>query len=106
MADEIIITGPMQDDLGTLVNVQSVRPPFNKPVYEYSRELIVGTDYTSGDDIVFQIPAAVTVDWASFTTPDGTVITYTEASLGTPYGRKITLTAPTTNVKCNFKCGV
>ena len=106
MADDIITSGPMSDDLGTLINVQSPKPPFNKSSYIYTRELIVNTDYTSGNDIVFKIPAAVTVEWASFTTHDGTVVTYTEAALTTPYGRKLTLTAPTTNIKCHIICGV
>lgn len=100
MANDIITTGPMDDDLGTLINVQSPKPPFNKPSYQYSRELVVNVDFTSGNDIVFKLPAAVKIEWASFTTADGTVVTYTEAALTTPYGRKITLAAVTATVKC------
>jgi len=106
MGDDIITNGPLDDDGGTLVNVQSPKPPFSKSSYQYTRELVVNVDFTSGNDIVFKFPACVKVEWASFTDGDGTVITYTEAALTTPYGRKITLAAVATNVKCNVICEV
>ena len=106
MAVTTITNGPLNDDLGTLINVQSPKPPFSKSSYQYVRHLVTDTDFASGDSIVLEFSAVEQIEWANIMTIGGVAIAFTEAAL-TGGGRKITLAGThTTDVICNVICKV
>lgn len=99
MATVTLNIGHIEDDLGLLVNVQSPKPPFQHGVGIWSKELIVGTDFTSGDDIVFSIEGTDKVRYAHFTSNVGATINYAETNGSAPLRKILTLSSVTTNVK-------
>lgn len=95
-----ISTGVLNDDTGVLLSIPSPFPPYRKGVVEYAEELVVGTDFTSGDTLVFEFEGSTKILHASITNNVGAVVAYTEAAIGgTKTGQKITSAAVTTNVK-------
>lgn len=96
-------TGVMNDDTGIMVTVLNIMPPYRKGVVEYCEELIVNTDFTSGEDLIFEFEGHTKILHAVFTTHQGAIVQYTEAAIGgTKVGQKLTLTAPTTNIKARI----
>lgn len=98
MATVNINTGPMVDDLGLIVNVQSARPPFNVGIGIHAKTYKVGTDFTSGDNVVFNVKASPAIRFASFAGPNGAIKTYTKGALS-PIGTSFTLAAVTTDIQ-------
>lgn len=73
--------------------------PFAKAACIVMAIYVVGTDFTSGDDVVLEFKSTTKV-FMSATTNDGTIKTYTEAAMASPYvGRKFTFTNVTTDLK-------
>lgn len=101
MATVTIPTGVKNDDTGVLLNLPSPFPPFLKGHGVYCEELVVGTDFTSGDDVVLTFEASDKILYAHFTNHLGATINYAEADIGGSVvtGRKLTLSAVTTNIK-------
>lgn len=95
-----ISTGVMADDTGIMVTVLNVMPPYRKGIVEYCEELIVNTDFASGQNLILEFEGHTKILHAVFTTHVGTIVNYAEAAIGgTKIGRKLTLTAPITNIK-------
>jgi hypothetical protein len=106
MAVKTITNGPLNDDTGTLINVQSPKPPFNKSSYQYVAHLVVDTDFPSGDSIVLAFSAVEDIEWANICEDDGTIITWTLADL-TGGGKKLTLAGThTADIHANVICKV
>lgn len=97
MGTVTIKAGHIEDGNGVIVNIQSVHPPFQKGVAIHCEEYKVGTDFASGDDLVFDIQGTDKVRYAHFTNNVGATVQYVEAVSGT--GLKLTLTNCTTNIK-------
>lgn len=96
-----INTGVVNDDVNVLKNVINPMPPYLKEHGEYVAELLVGTDFTSGDDVVLAFEGSTQIYHAVITTNDGTIKTYTEAAIGGGVvGQKLTMANCTTNLKC------
>ena len=101
MAIETINSGLINDDNGVLMNLPSPFPPFQKGHGVYCEELIVDTDFTSGNDIVFAFEGSAKILYAHFTSHVGATIPFVEADIGGTVlrGRKLTLSAVATNIK-------
>ena len=99
MATETFRIGHAVQSQDTIIGSLNARYPFQKPIGILSDELIVDTDFTSGNDLVFEIPAIGQVYYASFVSNVGAVINFAEAALTSETGRKLTLSAVSTNVK-------
>lgn len=94
-------SGVVNDDTGVLQNVINPMPPFVKAHGLYCEELIVGTDFTSGDDIVFQFEGSDVILFAVFVSNVGAIKAYAEAGIGGGVtGQKLTVSSVTTNLKC------
>lgn len=91
-------TGHTHDDAGMIVSVVSTKPPFNSGVGIHAKEYVEGTDFDNGDTVEFEFPAISEVKFAMITEDDGSVVTYTESSLSGG-GKKLSLTAPNSNIK-------
>jgi len=98
MADVTINTGHAENDPGMIVSVHSPRPPFEVGVGIHAQEYIVGTDFTSGDDLIFNVRACDTIKFAVFVTNVGAVKAFAETALAGG-GRILTLSNCTTNIK-------
>jgi len=97
MADNITVrTGAMVDDLGLIVNVQSPRPPFQVGAGILAKTYKVGTDFTSGDTLIFQVEASSDVRFAAFTNAKGVALAYTKAAATSVSGFTLTLDAAVT----------
>ena len=99
MADEFISTGPMVDDLGLIVNVQSPKPPFQAGVGIHAKTYVVGTDFTSGNDITFIVKNSPGILYAQFLTHVGAVIPQAKTANATYHGFNLKLTGVTTNIQ-------
>jgi hypothetical protein len=101
MGTDTIKSGLINDDNGVLMNLPSPFPPFQKGHGVYSEELIVNTDFTSGNDVVFEFEGSAKILYAHFTSHVGATIAYVEADVGGTVlrGRKLTLSAVATNIK-------
>lgn len=99
MSDITILAGHIDDGNGIIVNVQSPHPPFQKGVGIHSQEYVVGTDFTSGDNLIFSIEGTDKIRTAIFTTSVGAIKQYTEAALASGTGLSLTLASCTTNIK-------
>jgi len=101
MGTLIINSGVINDDTGVLLNLPSPFPPFLKGHGVYCEELIVGTDFTSGDDIVLNFEGSDKILFAIVVTNIGAIKAYAEADIGGSVitGRKLTISAATTNLK-------
>lgn len=101
MAIDTIQSGVMHDDTGVLMNLPSPFPPFQKGHGVYCEELIVNTDFTSGNDVVFAFEGSDKILYAHFTNHVGATIAFVEADIGGTVvaGRKLTLSAVATNIK-------
>jgi len=101
MAVETIRSGVINDDTGVLMNLPSPFPPFVKGHGVYCEELVKGVDFTSGNDLAFTFEGSAKILYAHFTNHLGVTIPYVEADIGGSIitGRKLTLSAITTNVK-------
>lgn len=93
MATVNIDTGPMVDDLGLIVNVQSAKPPFNLPVGIHAKTYIEGTDFADGDTVNIFVKNCPGIKFASVTDVKGAVITIAIAADADTFGYKITFTA-------------
>lgn len=100
MAEKTIKVGALNGSKYNIANFTNPVPPFVGAGALIAGELIAVTDYADGDDVIFEVDASRRVV-PIFTTQDGTILTYTEASLGAPRGgKKFTLAAVTaTKVK-------
>ncbi len=95
-----INTGHINDDNNQILTLIDVMPPFKAGIGISSGELVVGTDFTSGDTLVFAIPGTTKIRFATFTNNKGAILAYTEANTTAPVGKTLTLdSAVTTNVK-------
>lgn len=102
-----IDTGVIHDDTGIAFLVPSPIPPFRKGYGEYLEEKVVGTHFTSGDDLVFKFEGSEKILSALFTTDDGTIKTFTEAAIsGVSLGRQLTVANCTTNIKAAVKFSI
>ena len=99
MADEFISTGPMVDDLGMIVNVQSPRPPFQVGVGILAKTYVVNTDFTSGNDITFIVKNSPGIRFAAFVDNVGGDIAYAKSANTTYHGFNLKLTGPTTDIQ-------
>jgi hypothetical protein len=90
--------GHIADDAGTIVNVQSPRPPFQIGVAIQCKTYKVGVDFTSGYDLVFNIAGTDEV-FAVFTTDVGAIKAYAETTYTAGHGKTLTLTGCTTDIK-------
>jgi len=101
MADNIVVrTGAMVDDLGLIVNVQSPKPPFQVGTGILAKTYKVGTDFTSGDTLSFQVEASSDVRFAAFTNAKGVALAYTKVAVPSVSGFALTLdTVVTTDVR-------
>lgn len=99
MATEYINTGPMVDDLGLIVNVQSPKPPFQAGVGIHAKTYVVGTDFTSGNDIVFRVKNSPGILYAQFLSHVGAVLPQAKTTNATYHGFDLTLSAVTTNIQ-------
>lgn len=95
MADSIINTGPMVDDLGLIVNVQSPKPPFQTGVGIHAKLYVNGTDFTDTNDIIFRVRNCPGIRYAQFLTEVGAVWAQSVAA-NAYHGFDITLAAVTT----------
>lgn len=57
--------------------------PFNKSVLVYTKRYVVGTDFTSGDNIRVDVDGAQSILFAVAKTPSGTLLTIAETDLAT-----------------------
>lgn len=96
MAIDYINTGPMVDDLGLIVNVQSPKPPFQTGVGIHTKKYINGTDFTDTNDIVFRIKNCPGIRFAQFLSEVGAVWPQAVVANATYHGFDITLSAVTT----------
>lgn len=99
MADTFIYTGPMVDDLGLIVNVQSPKPPFQHGVGIHAKAYVVDTDFPSGNDVVFRIKNCPGVRYAHFTNNVGETVAYVKAAYAAGYGFQFTLAAQATDIQ-------
>lgn len=92
--------GHVPKDKGEILDAISPKPPVQAAVGINSQEYVVGTDFTSGDTLVFKIPATNKIRFAMFTNNKGAVLQYTEANIASPLAKTLTLdAAATTNIK-------
>ncbi len=94
-----INTGHINDDNNMILSIISQAPPFQQPIGIASGELVVNTDFTSGNDLLFKLPGTTKIRYAHFTGIDGATILYTEADTTAPIGKTFALAARTANVK-------
>ena len=89
---------PQSNDL--VIGAIDARHPIRKAHNQIMGEKIVGTDFVSGDDLVFELEGVGSVWTAVFTTNVGAIKAFVEAALTAPtVGRKLTLSVCTTNIK-------
>lgn len=107
MAVVTIKSGVLNDDTGVLRNVPSPIPPYNKGHGEYCQELKVGTDFTSGDDVVITFEGSDTLLYVHAVNDVGATVPFVEADVtGVATGRKVTFSAVTTNIKVVVKYSI
>lgn len=99
MADVNLTWGHIEDGNEVVANIQSVRPPFQRAFCMMVKELLVGTDFTSGDNVIITIPGIDEISFCSVKNNVGGEVAYAEAAVASVSGRKITITGPTTNLK-------
>lgn len=99
MATITKVVGHIVDGTEVLVNVQSTKPPFQKGVCIIAEEYLVGTDYTSGDDLVLEMPGIDKIVYASAVSNVGAIKPFAEAADSSGTGLKLTFSAVTTNLK-------
>lgn len=98
-----ISTGVLNDDTGVMVTVLNVMPPYRKGIVEYCEYLVANTDFTANQDVIFEFEGHTKILHASFTTVNGTVVTYTEGAIGGgKVGQKLTLTAPAASIRARI----
>lgn len=98
MATVTFSIGHIADGDELLVKALSPAPPFRKANAQILKHYIVGTDFTSGDDVVLQIPG-ITKALVVATTNVGAIKAYVEAADSTGTGKKFTFSSVTTNLK-------
>lgn len=99
MATENFDWGHIPDGNEVLNNVISPRPPFKKAACVMVYQMVVGTDFTSGNDLVIRIPGIDEIVYASVMDNVGGDVAYAEAAYTAGQGRQLTISAPTTNLK-------
>lgn len=99
MSTVTLTLGHIANGNEVLCNVQSPRPPFSKGACVIAEEYLVGTDFTSGDDLVLEFPGIDKIVYASAVSNVGAVKAFAEAADSTGTGRKLTFSAVTTNLK-------
>lgn len=99
MGTVTINTGHINDDNGMLVTQINPKPPFKFGVGIHAKEYVVGTDFTSGDDLVLEFPGITEIKFAIVSNNVGGDVAYAEAADSSGTGKKLTLSAITTNVK-------
>jgi hypothetical protein len=92
-----------------VTHLLNVRPPFVRPVSEIAGLLLVGTHFTSGNDVVLNIKEAIAIETADVKIGDGSdpeVFTNQDYSYTPPTsgaGAKITVSAADQNLMINIK---
>ena len=100
MAVDTLTWGHIADGNDVLCNIQSPKPPFSKSACIMAFELVVGTDYTSGNSIVINLAGIDQIVFAVVTkSTDGTIVESADAANTTIQGRKLTIAASTTNLR-------
>lgn len=104
MATVTIQSGVINDDTGVLLNIPSPFPPFLKGHGVYCEELLVGTDFTSGDDVVITFEGSDKLLFVAAVSNVGAIKPFVEADIGGAVvtGRKVTFDTVTTNLKVNI----
>lgn len=99
MATKTIAMGHINNGNDVLLKGVGRMHPFAKSACIVNEVYLVGTDFTSGDDVVLEFKSTTKVFMLA-TTNNGTVKTYTEAAISAPYvGRKFTFSSVTTDLK-------
>ena len=82
-----------------LADVRNAYFPFEKNVLIFCHRYVVGTDFTSGDDLLIELDGAQEILFAVAKTPSNTLLSLTEAALSTRTGKSITTGTSTTDIE-------
>lgn len=69
-----------------LVDARNGVHPFKQGFIIYNKRYVVGTDFTSGDNLRIDIDGAQSISFAAAKTPSGTLLTIAETDLATETG--------------------
>ena len=101
MANFVVNIGNYIDDDGYYTKIINTKPPMKSAGAIFAKEYIVGTDFTSGDDIIINISACSKIRFACFVSNVGAIKAFAETAL-TGGGRTLTLSSVTTNIKAHI----
>lgn len=99
MATVTLVVGHIADGNEVLMNIQSPKQPLSKAACVIAQEYEVGVDFTSGDDLVLEMPGISKIQVAIATSPAGVIKGYTQAADSSGTGLKLTFSTVTTNLK-------